>query len=145
MEETMPSNRPIANTTLATSANLGGGEGALGAPDAAPQPANLSDLAAAIGRSAAVTSAAASKINQLGSDLRSFKAIRSTRDAGVMVRDARKQMKYSQQRLADLAGVGRRFISELEGGKPTLEFDRVAKVCAACGIDLFARLRSERP
>ncbi|MBW8881094.1 MAG: helix-turn-helix transcriptional regulator [Asticcacaulis sp.] len=47
-------------------------------------------------------------------------------------------MSLSQQQLADMTGVGRRFISELESGKPTLEFGRVLKVCQSIGIDLAA-------
>lgn len=59
-----------------------------------------------------------------------------------MVRTARTGMNLNQQSFADLAGVGRRFVSELEAGKPTLEFDRVLKVCAAAGIDLSATARA---
>ena len=40
-----------------------------------------------------------------------------------------------------MAGVGRRFISELENGKATLEIDKVLKVAAAAGIDFLARER----
>jgi y4mF family transcriptional regulator len=58
-----------------------------------------------------------------------------------LVREVREQRKLSQQGLADLVGVGRRFISELENGKVTLEFDRVLQVAAACGIDVLARRR----
>ena len=70
--------------------------------------------------------------------------LQSTSDVGALVREARKRMKFSQQQLADFAGVGRRFISELESGKPTLEFNRVARVCAACGVELFGGSRSDR-
>ncbi|HZE45511.1 MAG TPA: helix-turn-helix transcriptional regulator [Xanthobacteraceae bacterium] len=65
----------------------------------------------------------------------------SAADIGRAVRAARKAMGMTQQRFADLAGVGRRFLSELEGGKPTLEIDRVLAVCAAAGIDLVLRPR----
>lgn len=61
---------------------------------------------------------------------------------GRTIRARRTSLGFSQQRIADLAGVGRRFISELEAGKPSLEFDRVLHCCAALGIDLFARSRS---
>ncbi len=59
-----------------------------------------------------------------------------------MVRTTRTRLKINQQEFADLAGVGRRFISELEAGKPTLEFDRVLRVCAAAGIDVSAAPRA---
>ena len=48
------------------------------------------------------------------------------------VRQRRKQYKMTQRNLADRAGVGIRFIRELEGGKPTLRMDKVNIV-----LDLF--------
>ncbi|WP_332819957.1 helix-turn-helix transcriptional regulator [Sphingopyxis sp.] len=63
-------------------------------------------------------------------------------DLGALVRKARLQLGFTQQSFADLAGVGRRFVSELESGKPTLEADRVLRCCAAAGIDIFAELRA---
>lgn len=66
----------------------------------------------------------------------------STKDLGNMVRRLRERRKLSQQEFADLAGVGRRFLSELENGKPTLEFSKVLQVARAAGISLIARDRS---
>ncbi len=66
----------------------------------------------------------------------------STKDLGNMVRRLRERRKLSQQEFADLAGVGRRFLSELENGKPTLEFAKVIQVARAAGISLIARDRS---
>lgn len=68
-------------------------------------------------------------------------AIETAADLGQLVRSARKRMGMTQQRFADLAGVGRRFLSELEGGKASLEIGRVLAVCKAAGIDLYARPR----
>lgn len=48
------------------------------------------------------------------------------------VRQQRKAQKMTQQDLADRAGVGIRFIRELEAGKPTLRLDKVNIV-----LDLF--------
>ena len=48
------------------------------------------------------------------------------------VRQKRKQYKMTQRDLADRAGVGIRFIRELEAGKPTLRMDKVNVV-----LDLF--------
>lgn len=67
--------------------------------------------------------------------------IKSAKDIGPMIRAARKRMKFNQQSFADAAGVGRRFVSELESGKPTLEFDKVMRVCAIAGVELFAAER----
>ncbi|MCA1867704.1 helix-turn-helix domain-containing protein [Agrobacterium genomosp. 3] len=68
--------------------------------------------------------------------------IDSIADLGRMVRRLRERRKQSQQEFADLAGVGRRFISELENGKPTLEFAKVLQVARAAGISFIARDRS---
>jgi len=57
--------------------------------------------------------------------------ITSPADLGRLVRAARKRRDFSQQQFADLAGVGRRFLSELENGKPTLELGKVLKVAGA--------------
>jgi HTH-type transcriptional regulator/antitoxin HipB len=67
--------------------------------------------------------------------------VEETADLGMLVREARKAMRLTQQEFADLAGVGRRFVSELEGGKASLEFGKVLGVCKAAGIDLLARRR----
>ena len=64
--------------------------------------------------------------------------IHSPADLGAMLRKARKAMGLSQQQFADLASVGRRFISECESGKPRLEFGKVLQVTAAAGITIFA-------
>jgi len=48
------------------------------------------------------------------------------------VRQQRKHYRMTQRNLADRAGVGIRFIRELEGGKPTLRMDKVNVV-----LDMF--------
>ncbi|QKD02930.1 helix-turn-helix transcriptional regulator [Mesorhizobium loti] len=67
--------------------------------------------------------------------------IGSPADLGRLVRKVREGRGLSQQEFADLAGVGRRFLSELENGKPTLELGKVLKVANAAGIALLARER----
>lgn len=63
--------------------------------------------------------------------------IRSARDLGGLVRQARKSIKMTQATLAGLCGCGTRFISELESGKPSVEFDLAVRVAEAVGIRLY--------
>lgn len=67
--------------------------------------------------------------------------VTSVGDIGELVRQARADLGLNQQRFADLAGVGRRFVSELEAGKASLETERVLRCCLAAGIDVLARPR----
>jgi y4mF family transcriptional regulator len=55
---------------------------------------------------------------------------------GDFVRDRRKASGFSQQALGEMAGVGRRFVSELEMAKPTVRLDSVNKVLAVFGKTL---------
>jgi DNA-binding transcriptional regulator YiaG len=48
-------------------------------------------------------------------------ALRNVAELGEAIRRTRKSEGLTQQSFADLAGVGRRFVSELEQGKQTLE------------------------
>lgn len=52
---------------------------------------------------------------------------------GDFVRDRRQAAEMSQRELGELAGVGTRFVSELERGKPTVRFDATNKVLAVFG------------
>lgn len=61
-------------------------------------------------------------------------------DLGVLVRQARETLGQSQAVFASGAGVGRRFLSELEAGKPTLEIGKVLAVCRAAGVLVLAGL-----
>ena len=68
-------------------------------------------------------------------------SITAVADLGPRIRKRRKALGFSQQQLADLSGVGRRFVSELEAGKSTLEFDRVLLCCRALGFDVLIKAR----
>jgi y4mF family transcriptional regulator len=67
--------------------------------------------------------------------------IKATSDLGYLVRKAREKRGLTQQEFADLTGVGRRFISELENGKPTIEFGKALKVALGAGISILGRQR----
>jgi y4mF family transcriptional regulator len=67
--------------------------------------------------------------------------IQTTADLGQLVRRAREDNGLTQQEFADLTGVGRRFVSELENGKPTIEFGKALKVALGAGISIHGRQR----
>lgn len=67
--------------------------------------------------------------------------ITSPEDLGALIRGARKRSGLTQQEFADLCGVGRRFLSESEAGKPRLELGKVLQVLRAAGIDLYGTPR----
>jgi len=65
--------------------------------------------------------------------------IRLAQDIGRLVRSRRKQAGLTQARLAVLAGVGTRFLSELERGKPGLRLDKVLMVLQDLGFEIGVR------
>lgn len=62
--------------------------------------------------------------------------IRSPHQLGAALRAARKQLGLTQPQLALAAGVGVRFIVDLEAGKPTLRLESVLRVIDALGGEL---------
>ncbi len=62
----------------------------------------------------------------------------SADELGETLRAARIRKGMSQQEVALAAGVGRRFVSELEGGKATAEIGRVFAVCRVVGLAIVA-------
>ncbi len=54
------------------------------------------------------------------------------------VKDKRKSVKLTQPELAEKAGVGLRFIRELEQGKETLRLDKVNQVLQLFGYEVGA-------
>ena len=61
-------------------------------------------------------------------------------ELGALVKAARKAQGLRQDELAGVAGVGVRFIVELEGGKPTVQLGKVLRVLETlgCGITITA-------
>ncbi|NJA06155.1 helix-turn-helix transcriptional regulator [Methylococcaceae bacterium WWC4] len=59
--------------------------------------------------------------------------IQSTQQLGQALRSARKQLELTQSELALAAGVGVRFIVDLEAGKPTARLETVMRVIEALG------------
>jgi y4mF family transcriptional regulator len=63
-------------------------------------------------------------------------SIRTTQRLGEALRAARRQLGLTQPQLALAAGVGVRFIVDLEAGKPTLRLENVLRVIDALGGEL---------
>ena len=55
---------------------------------------------------------------------------------GSLVRNRRKAMRMRQDQLALATGVGRRFVIDLEAGKPSCQLGRSLLVAKALGLDL---------
>ena len=59
--------------------------------------------------------------------------VRTPKQLGGALRAARKRLGLTQPEVALAAGVGVRFMVELEAGKPTLQLERVLRVIDALG------------
>ncbi|UFW65135.1 helix-turn-helix transcriptional regulator [Rhizobium laguerreae] len=68
------------------------------------------------------------------------KHIQSPTDIGALVRSTRKEQNLRQDELAGVAGVGLRFIVDLEAGKPTAQIGKVLQVLQTlgCSLDILA-------
>ena len=62
--------------------------------------------------------------------------IQSAEQLGSLVRQARKQLGLTQPQLALAAGVGTRFLVDLEAGKSTVRLEQVLRVIDALGGEL---------
>lgn len=71
--------------------------------------------------------------------------IASPVELGVLIRAQRKQRGITQADAAALAGVGERFLSELERGKRSAEIGLVMQVLERFGIELWATRRGHQP
>ena len=67
--------------------------------------------------------------------------ISTAEDIGLCVRAQRKAQGATQAEFASLCGVGIRFISELENGKPTMELGKVLQVLKCLGLEVSVRPR----
>ncbi len=59
----------------------------------------------------------------------------TTKDIGLSVKSRRRELKLRQSDLAAAAGVGVRFLIELEDGKPTAQLGKMLAVLDALGLD----------
>jgi len=65
-----------------------------------------------------------------------MQTIKNSEELGAAIRTERKRLKVTQKELAMAAGIGLRFLIELELGKPTARIEGVFKVLQALGIKL---------
>lgn len=71
-------------------------------------------------------------------------ACTSTQALGAALRKERKKHKLTQADVAFAAGVGIRFLSDLESGKPTVQLEKVLQVVAVLGGAILLRWNSDR-
>lgn len=64
---------------------------------------------------------------------------------GETIRNARRALGLRQDELAGAAGVGLRFIVDLEAGKPTAQLGKALAVLDALGCDLRINTPAPRP
>ena len=65
--------------------------------------------------------------------MKTMATIKSPQELGAALRSARKRLGLTQSQMALAAGVGVRFIVDLESGKPTVRLDSVLRVIDALG------------
>lgn len=70
--------------------------------------------------------------------------VSNAKELGALVRQRRKQAGLTLKDAAGMAGVGIRFLSELERGKPTLQLGLAIEVLQLLGLELHVRARGER-
>ncbi len=63
-------------------------------------------------------------------------SMKDEQEINAVIRFHRKQSGLSQRALADLAGVGKTAVFDLEKGKPTVRLDTLLKVCKVLNIRL---------
>ena len=59
-------------------------------------------------------------------------------DLGIILRNRRKKMGYTQEELADMLGFSSRLVGEIERGRGTVGIDKVLLYATTLGIDIVA-------
>ena len=62
--------------------------------------------------------------------------IRSAKGYGEVLRERRRQLGLTQEDVATEAGVGRRFVIELERGKPGASLEHALRIAALLGLEI---------
>lgn len=70
-----------------------------------------------------------------------YKKVESEASVGAAIRERRKELGYTQEWVAAMAGMSPRLIGEIERGRGTVGFEKVLLVANGLGIDLFTHVR----
>lgn len=62
--------------------------------------------------------------------------VRSPKQLGTLIHNARMSRNLTQQELADLVGTGQKTVSRIEGGHPGTKLDTLFGIIAALDLDL---------
>ena len=62
---------------------------------------------------------------------------------GIVIRNRRKQLGYTQKYISDFTGLSVSFISDLENGKPTAELEKTLSVINLLALDIFIEERGK--
>ena len=69
--------------------------------------------------------------------------VRSAADIGSLMRKKRNELGMTQSQLADIAGNGTRFISDIENGKQTMQIGKILDTLQVLGFDVSVSARGE--
>lgn len=72
-----------------------------------------------------------------------MKEVKTTRALGQFIREARKSQGLTQEQLASVSGIGRRFIFDLESGKESCHLGKTLKVLTMLGFKLHIHQKEE--
>lgn len=75
----------------------------------------------------------------------SYGKVRTVEELGALIRRRRKEAGFRQADSAALAGVGTRFLSELERGKESVELGKALQVLQRIGLELWVAPRGLDP
>lgn len=71
--------------------------------------------------------------------------VKTSIELGNVIRKARKRTELDQETTAGLIGVGPRFLSEVERGKPSTRLGLVLKVLERLGLEVWISPRGWKP
>lgn len=67
--------------------------------------------------------------------------IKTTEELGKNIRATRKKHGLTQKKLASMAGIGTRFLSELERGKPSAQLGKTLMIANLLGLEIHINER----